>query len=63
MNLTTKNEIFSAMIVYGFLSYENGEVRIPNKELMNKFDDMIHKVSKLKHKSITRRSGGMCRSN
>lgn len=23
-----KNEIFSAMIVYGFLSYENGEVRI-----------------------------------
>ncbi len=29
------------MIVYGFLSYENGEVRIPNKELMNKFDDMI----------------------
>ena len=41
MNLTTKNEIFSAMIIYGFLSYENGEVRIPNKELMNKFDDMI----------------------
>lgn len=29
------------MIVYGFLSYENGKVRIPNKELMNKFDDMI----------------------
>ena len=23
------------MIVYGFLSYENGEVRIPNKELIN----------------------------
>ena len=41
MNLTIKNEIFSAMIVYGFLSYENGEVRILNKELMNKFDDMI----------------------
>ena len=34
MNLTTKNEIFSAMIVYGFLSYENGKVRIPNRELM-----------------------------
>ena len=43
MNLTTKNEIFPAMIVYGFLSYENGNVRIPNKELMNKFDDMIQK--------------------
>ena len=47
MNLTTKNEIFSAMIVYGFLSYENGEVRIPNKELMNKFDDMIQKEERL----------------
>ena len=47
MNLTTKNEIFSAMIVYGFLSYENGEVRIPNKELMNKFDDMIQKEESL----------------
>ena len=47
MNLTTKNEIFSAMIVYGFLSYENGKVRIPNKELMNKFDDMIQKEERL----------------
>ena len=35
------------MIVYGFLSYENGEVRIPNKELMNKFDDMIQKEERL----------------
>ena len=47
MNLTTKNEIFSAMIVYGFLSYENGNVRIPNKELMNKFDDMIQREKKI----------------
>ena len=36
MNLITKNEIFSAMIVYGFLSYEDGKVRIPNREIMNK---------------------------
>ena len=35
------------MIVYGFLSYENGEVRIPNKELMNKFDDMIQNYQQL----------------
>lgn len=34
MNLQTKDEIFSAMVVYGFLSYENGKVCIPNKELM-----------------------------
>jgi len=34
MDLQTKDEIFSAMVVYGFLSYENGKVYIPNKELM-----------------------------
>jgi hypothetical protein len=33
MNLTTKDEIFSAMLVYGFLTYSNGWVSIPNKEL------------------------------
>ena len=32
MNLQTKDEIFSAMVVYGFLSYENGLVSIPNQE-------------------------------
>ncbi len=47
MNLTTKDEVFSAMVVYGFLSYENGCVRIPNKELMDKFDDMLLKESSL----------------
>ena len=45
MNLQTKDEIFSAMVVYGFLSYENGRVKIPNKELMNQFADMIQKHS------------------
>ncbi len=39
--LRTKDEIFSAMVVYGFLSYYAGKVSIPNKELMDKFDDMI----------------------
>lgn len=33
MNLQTRDEIFSAMVVYGFLNYENGKVSIPNKEL------------------------------
>ena len=47
MNLSTKDEIFSAMIVYGFLTYENGYVFIPNKELMDKFADML-----LKEKSL-----------
>lgn len=47
MNLTTKDEIFSAMVVYGFLSYENGHVCIPNKELMDRFQDMLMKEPSL----------------
>ncbi len=47
MNLQTKDEIFSAMVVYGFLSSENGKVMIPNKELMDKFSDMVYKESSL----------------
>jgi hypothetical protein len=47
MNLRTKNEIFSAMLVYGFLTFDNGYVSIPNKELMDKFDEMLLKESTL----------------
>ncbi len=47
MNLQTRDEIFSAMVVYGFLSYENGKVSIPNKELMGKFTDMLQKEPSL----------------
>ena len=43
MNLTTRDEILSAMVVYGFLSFWEGHVSIPNKELMDKFADMIEK--------------------
>lgn len=47
MNLQTRDEIFSAMVVYGFLSYENGNVVIPNKELMEKFTEMLRKEASL----------------
>lgn len=47
MNLKIKDEIFSAMVVYGFLNYENGYVSIPNKELMDKFADMLQKEPSL----------------
>lgn len=43
MNLSSREEIFSAMVVYGFLSFEDGKVSIPNKELMDKFMDMLQK--------------------
>lgn len=45
--LKTKEEIFSAMVVYGFLSYENGRASIPNKELMDKFAQMLQKEASL----------------
>ena len=47
MELSTREEIYSAMVVYGFLNYENGQVSIPNKELMEQFDAMIRKESSL----------------
>ncbi|SDF79376.1 AAA family ATPase [Marvinbryantia formatexigens] len=47
MKLVTKDEIFSAMVVYGFLSCDNGYVSIPNKELMDKFCEMLLKEPSL----------------
>lgn len=47
MKLQTKDEIFSAMVVYGFLSYDNGRVSIPNKELMDRFDEMLQREESL----------------
>lgn len=41
MELGTKDEVFSAMLVYGFLNYENGCVSIPNGELMEEFKSTI----------------------
>ncbi|MFQ9545060.1 MAG: AAA family ATPase [Clostridium sp.] len=37
----TREEIYSAMITYGFLSYHKGVLRIPNKELMQEFESAI----------------------
>ncbi len=41
MELNTKDEIYSAMVIYGLLTYEDGEVFIPNKELMDKFQELL----------------------
>lgn len=39
-HLRTKDQIYSAMVIYGLLTYENGEVMIPNKELMDRYDEL-----------------------
>ena len=43
--LETKEEIYSAMIVYGFLSYYDGILKIPNKELMKEFEKALRDKS------------------
>ena len=39
--LETKNQIYSAMVVYGLLTYENGSVFVPNRELMEQFNELL----------------------
>ena len=41
--LSTKNQIYSAMVVYGLLTYdeEASEVFIPNRELMDKYNELL----------------------
>lgn len=39
--LETKNQIYSAMVVYGLLTYKNGAVFIPNRELMEQFNELL----------------------
>ena len=41
----TKEEIYSAMIVLGFLSYNDGYLKIPNKELMIEFEKSLRDKS------------------
>ncbi len=36
-----REEIYAAMIIYGLLSYSDGELRIPNKELMIEFQKAL----------------------
>lgn len=37
----TKKEIYSAMIILGFLSYHDGYLKIPNRELMHEFEKAL----------------------
>lgn len=41
MKLETKDEIYSAMVVYGLLTYKDGKVFIPNRELMAQFKKLL----------------------
>lgn len=54
--LTDRNEILSAMVVYGFLSYHNQTLRIPNNELMEKYNRVLARKSMGKVAALVARS-------
>lgn len=41
MKVSTRDEILSAMVVYGFLTYNEQKLSIPNHELMLKFQEAL----------------------
>ena len=47
MRLETKDEIYSSMVVYGLLTYKDGAVSIPNRELMDSFSVMMKRERSL----------------
>lgn len=57
--MNTRDEILSAMVVYGFLSYYEGHLKIPNHELMEKFQKVLARDSMGELKQIVDRSREM----
>ena len=47
MNLQTRNQIYSAMVVYGLLTFTDGKVYIPNRELMLKYEELLQNEKRL----------------
>ncbi len=45
--LYTKDQIYSAMVIYGLLTYEDGAVMIPNHELMNQYQELFMEKEEL----------------
>ncbi len=43
--LKTRNNILSAMVIFGFLTYHNGCLYIPNHELMLKYEEVLARKS------------------
>ena len=59
LQLDTRDEILSAMVVYGFLSYHDGYLKIPNHELMEKYRTVLARESMGEVKEIVDRSKEM----
>lgn len=59
LKLDSRDEILSAMVVYGFLAYYDGCLTIPNRELMEKFQRVLSRDSMGEVKEIVDRSREM----
>ena len=59
LRLNTRDEILSAMVVFGFLSYHDGYLTIPNYELMQKFNRVLSRESMHGVKKIVEQSQKM----
>ncbi len=59
LRMDSRDEILSAMVVYGFLSYHEGVLRIPNHELMEKFQTVLYQDSMGGVSEIVRQSKQM----
>ena len=57
--LNTRDEILSAMVVFGFLSYHDRVLRIPNRELMEKHQRVLSRNSMGEVKKIVDQSKEM----
>ena len=47
MELKSRNQIYSAMVVYGLLTFTQGKVYIPNRELMLKYEELLQSEKSL----------------
>lgn len=59
LKLDTRDEILSAMVVFGFLSYYDNYLTIPNHELMEKFNRVLSRPSMQGIKKIVDQSRAM----
>ena len=59
LQLDTRDEILSAMVVFGFLSYHDGYLTIPDYELMQKFNRVLSRESMGGVKKIVDQSKAM----
>jgi len=48
-NINKKKQLYSKMVTFGFLTYYDGKISIPNKELQEEFIKILKKKKKKKN--------------